>query len=73
MVGVNWWDAVGCTQSAAEDGIGKAVLIVNSFGYFCLCSSLCQRMENMISYFIFVLLESICAIYCGVGSVTSIY
>ena len=23
MVGVDWWDAVGCTQSAAEDGIGK--------------------------------------------------
>ncbi|KAG4971494.1 hypothetical protein JHK85_037915 [Glycine max] len=21
LVGVNWWDAVGCTQSAAEDGI----------------------------------------------------
>lgn len=25
MVGVDWWDAVGCTQSAAEDGIGKYV------------------------------------------------
>lgn len=23
MVGVDWWDAVGCTQSAAECGIGK--------------------------------------------------
>lgn len=23
MVGVDWWDAVGCTQSAAEDGIGN--------------------------------------------------
>lgn len=23
MAGVDWWDAVGCTQSAAEDGIGK--------------------------------------------------
>lgn len=23
LVGVDWWDAVGCTQSAAEDGIGK--------------------------------------------------
>lgn len=22
LVGVDWWDAVGCTQSAAEDGIG---------------------------------------------------
>lgn len=22
MVGVDWWDAVGCTQSAAEDSIG---------------------------------------------------
>lgn len=25
MVNVDWWDAVGCTQSAAEDGIGKNV------------------------------------------------
>ncbi|GAB4859588.1 hypothetical protein Ancab_011061, partial [Ancistrocladus abbreviatus] len=23
LVGVDWWDAVGCTQSAAEDGIGE--------------------------------------------------
>lgn len=23
LVGVDWWDAVGCTQSAAEDEIGK--------------------------------------------------
>nr|XP_009411546.1 PREDICTED: mediator of RNA polymerase II transcription subunit 16-like isoform X1 [Musa acuminata subsp. malaccensis] len=23
MVGVDWWDAVGCTQSAAEDGIAS--------------------------------------------------
>lgn len=23
LVGVDWWDAVGCTHSAAEDGIGK--------------------------------------------------
>ncbi|GAB4849860.1 Mediator of RNA polymerase II transcription subunit 16 [Ancistrocladus abbreviatus] len=23
LVGVYWWDAVGCTQSAAEDGIGE--------------------------------------------------
>jgi hypothetical protein len=23
LAGVDWWDAVGCTQSAAEDGIGK--------------------------------------------------
>jgi len=28
LVGVDWWDAVGCTQSAAEDGIGKAVQII---------------------------------------------
>ncbi|MCI23003.1 mediator of RNA polymerase II transcription subunit, partial [Trifolium medium] len=28
LVGVDWWDAVGCTQSAAEDGIGKDVLVV---------------------------------------------
>lgn len=26
LVNVDWWDAVGCTQSAAEDGIGKNVL-----------------------------------------------
>lgn len=25
LVGVDWWDAVGCAQSAAEDGIGKNV------------------------------------------------
>ena len=25
LVGVDWWDAVGCTQSAAEDGIGKNI------------------------------------------------
>lgn len=25
MAGVDWWDAVGCTQSAAEDGIGKGI------------------------------------------------
>ncbi|KAL2344020.1 hypothetical protein Fmac_005305 [Flemingia macrophylla] len=31
LVGVDWWDAVGCTHSAAEDGIGKAVLVVKSF------------------------------------------
>ena len=30
MVGVDWWDAVGCTQSAAEDGIGKDALVVQS-------------------------------------------
>lgn len=23
MVGVDWWDAIACTQSAAEDGIGN--------------------------------------------------
>lgn len=28
LVGVDWWDAVGCTQSAAEDGIGILVLSV---------------------------------------------
>lgn len=27
MVGVDWWDAVGCTQSAAEYGIGKDIHI----------------------------------------------
>lgn len=27
MVGVDWWDAVGCTQSAAEDGIGKQLYL----------------------------------------------
>lgn len=27
-MGVDWWDAVGCTQSAAEDGIGKNGSIV---------------------------------------------
>jgi hypothetical protein len=26
LADVNWWDAVGCTQSAAEDGIGKKVV-----------------------------------------------
>lgn len=26
LVGVDWWDAVGCTQSAAEDGIGKSLV-----------------------------------------------
>lgn len=26
-MGVDWWDAVGCTQSAAEDGIGNVVKI----------------------------------------------
>lgn len=31
MVGVDWWDAVGCTQSAAEDGIGKEVLLLFFF------------------------------------------
>lgn len=25
LVGVDWWDAVGCTQSAAEDSIGKNI------------------------------------------------
>ena len=25
MAGVDWWDAVGCTQSAAEDGIGRGI------------------------------------------------
>lgn len=25
-MGVDWWDAVGCTQSAAEDGIGNDIL-----------------------------------------------
>ncbi len=28
LVGVDWWDAIGCTQSAAEDGIGKNVFAV---------------------------------------------
>lgn len=27
LADVNWWDAVGCTQSAAEDGIGKKNVI----------------------------------------------
>lgn len=27
LVGVDWWDAVGCTQSAAEDGIGNDFLL----------------------------------------------
>ena len=36
LVGVDWWDAVGCTQSAAEDGIGKAALLVKAFCYFFL-------------------------------------
>lgn len=27
LAGVDWWDAVGCTQSAAEDGIGREFLI----------------------------------------------
>ena len=22
---MDWWDAVGCTQSAAEDGIGRGI------------------------------------------------
>nr|XP_048326044.1 mediator of RNA polymerase II transcription subunit 16 isoform X3 [Ziziphus jujuba var. spinosa] len=30
LVGVDWWDAVGCTQSAAEDGIGKNAVSLNS-------------------------------------------
>ena len=25
LAGVDWWDAVGCTQSAAEDGIGRGI------------------------------------------------
>lgn len=25
LAGVDWWDAVGCTQSAAEDGIGWCI------------------------------------------------
>lgn len=28
LVGVDWWDAVGCTQSAAECGVGKRVNIL---------------------------------------------
>lgn len=31
LVGVDWWDAVGCTQSAAEDGIGKKLRMLNLF------------------------------------------
>lgn len=31
MVGVDWWDAVGCTQSAAEDGIGNGALFLLEF------------------------------------------
>jgi hypothetical protein len=31
LVGVDWWDAVGCTQSAAEDGIGKNNLILQYY------------------------------------------
>lgn len=30
LVGIDWWDAVGCTQSAAEDGIGKDVQIIKA-------------------------------------------
>lgn len=37
LIGIDWWDAVGCAQSAAEDGIGKDVEIVKSCYYF-LCS-----------------------------------
>ena len=32
LVGVDWWDAVGCTQSAAEDGIGKQHYLLLFFG-----------------------------------------
>lgn len=32
LVGVDWWDAVGCTQSAAECGVGKCVNIFYSLG-----------------------------------------
>lgn len=28
-MGVDWWDAVGCTQSAAEDGIGNELFYVS--------------------------------------------
>ncbi|GFY91859.1 sensitive to freezing 6 [Actinidia rufa] len=37
LVGVDWWDAVGCTQSAAEDGIGGRLcfgtLVSGLFGW----------------------------------------
>lgn len=32
LVGVDWWDAVGCTQSAAEDNIGMNVCILSGSG-----------------------------------------
>ena len=32
----DWWDAVGCTQSAVEDGVGKEVRIIKSCYFFFL-------------------------------------
>jgi len=36
LVGVDWWDVVGCTQRAAEEGIGKDVQIIKSCYYLVL-------------------------------------
>ena len=62
LVGVDWWDAVGCTQSAAEDGIGKEVQIIKSCYYFLFTWSLCQGnlKKGTILFHICTLLESIC-------------
>jgi hypothetical protein len=38
LAGVDWWDAVGCTQSAAEDGIGRGIAADDIF--FCVVSAI---------------------------------
>lgn len=58
-MGVDWWDAVGCTQSAAEDGIGIVAYILWYSGYcfvkifFGLVCDVEERVGNLNLYVLF--------------------
>jgi len=54
LVGVDWWDAVGCTQSAAEDGIGKAALSSMPFAIF-LFKFMPEKGEYSLLFHIYIL------------------
>ncbi|KAI3854290.1 hypothetical protein MKW98_024713 [Papaver atlanticum] len=48
LVGVDWWDAIGCTQSAAEDGIVSlnSVIAVLDADFHSLSSSQCRQQHG---------------------------
>ncbi|KAI3937030.1 hypothetical protein MKX01_015245 [Papaver californicum] len=48
LVGVDWWDAIGCTQSAAEDGIVSlnSVIAVLDADFHSLSSGQCRQQHG---------------------------